>query len=98
MIPLNAKWIDRIVLNVGATGAGRIYWNEANDVSQPLYVLVDASVRFEGRFWGVDFWCRNATNTSYDTFYFESMGNRFVQRGRGVTGGVKVMFNILEGR
>ena len=98
MIPLSTKWIDRIVLNVGATGAGRIYWNEANDISQPLYVLVDATVRFEGRFWGVDFWCRNATNTSYDTFYFESMGNRFVQRGRGVTGGVKVMFNILERR
>lgn len=96
MIPLNTKWLDRIVLNAGISGAGRIYWNEANDISQPMYVLLDASVRFEGKHWGVDFWCRNATNTKYDTFYFESMGNRFVQRGRGVMGGVRVMVNILE--
>ena len=98
MIPLQSRWLNRIVLNVGTTGAGRIYWNEANDVSQPLYLVLDGSVRFEGRWWGVDFWCRNATNTRYDTFYFESMGNRFVQRGRGVTGGVRVMLNILEKR
>lgn len=98
MIPLQTKWLDRIVLNAGISGAGRIYWNEANDVSQPIYLLLDASVRFEGEFWSVDFWCRNATNAKYDTFYFESMGNRFVQRGRGLTGGVKVMFNILERR
>ena len=97
-IPLQTKCIDRIVLNAGVAGAGRIYWNEANDVSQPFYALLDASVRFEGRSWSVDLWCKNATNTPYRTFYFESMGNRFVQRGRGVTGGVKVLIRILENR
>ena len=98
MIPLQTKWIDRIVLNLGVTGAGRIYWNEANDVSQPFYALLDGSVRFEGGGWSVDVWCKNATNTTYNTFYFESMGNRFVQRGRGLTGGVRIMVNILERR
>jgi len=94
-VPFRSRWIDRMVLSVGVTGAGRIYWNEANDVSQPLYALLDASVRFEGQKWAVDFWCKNATNTNYDTFYFESMGNRFLQRGRPVSGGVRVMINIL---
>ena len=94
-VPFVSRWIDRMVLSVGVTGAGRIYWNEANDVSQPFYELLDASVRFEGKIWAVDFWCKNATNTSYNTFYFESMGNRFLQRGRPMSGGVRVVINIL---
>ena len=94
-VPLRSQWIDRMVLSVGVTGAGRIYWNEANDVSQPFYALLEGSVRFEGEKWAVDLWCKNATNTKYNVFYFESMGNRFVQRGRPMTGGVRVMINIL---
>ena len=94
-VPFHSQWIDRMVLSVGATGAGRIYWNEANDVSQPFYALLEGSVRFEGEKWAVDLWCKNATNTKYSVFYFESMGNRFVQRGRPMTGGVRVMINIL---
>lgn len=94
-VPFTSRWIDRMILGIGVTGAGRIYWNEANDVSQPFYALLDASVRFEGKKWAVDLWCKNATNTKYDVFYFESMGNRFLQRGRPMAGGVRVMVNIL---
>jgi len=94
-VPFRSRWIDRMVLSVGVTGAGRIYWNEANDVSQPLYALLDGSVRFEGEKWAVDLWCKNATNTKYNVFYFESMGNRFLQRGRPMAGGVRVIINIL---
>ena len=94
-VPFRTQWIDRMVLGVGVTGAGRIYWNEANDVSQPFYALLEASVRFEGEKWAVDVWCKNATNTRYNVFYFESMGNRFLQRGKPMTGGVRVMINIL---
>ena len=94
-VPFSSNWIDRMVLSAGVTGAGRIYWNEANDASQPFYALLEASVRFEGEKWAVDFWCKNATNTKYNTFYFESMGNRFLQRGRPISGGLRVMINIL---
>jgi outer membrane receptor protein involved in Fe transport len=94
-VPFTSTWIDRMVLGVGVTGAGSIYWNEANDVSQPFYALLEASVRFEGKTWAVDLWCKNATNTKYDVFYFESMGNRFLQRGKPMTGGVRIMVNLL---
>ena len=94
-VPFRSQWIDRMVLSVGVQGAGRIYWNEANDASQPFYALLEGSVRFEGEKWAVDLWCKNATNTKHNLFYFESMGNRFVQRGRPMTGGVRVMINIL---
>ncbi len=94
-VPFHSRWIDRMILSAGVTGAGRIYWNEANDVSQPFYALLEASVRFEGDRWAVDLWCKNATNTKYNVFYFESMGNRFLQRGRPVSGGIRVAVNIL---
>ena len=94
-VPFRSRWIDRMILGVGVTGAGRIYWNEANDLSQPFYALLEASVRFEGKRWSVDVWCKNATNTKYNVFYFESIGNRFLQRGKPMTGGVRVMVNIL---
>ncbi len=95
-VPLNLRWLDALVLNVGCTGAGRIYWNEANDLSQPFYALLDCSVRLESSHWSLDVWAKNATDTHYDTFYFESMGNRFVQRGRPTSVGVRLGFNILE--
>ena len=95
IVPFHSSWIDRMVLGVGVQGAGRIYWNEANDVSQPFYALLETSVRFEGEKWAVDVWCKNATNTKYNLFYFESMGNRFLQRGKPTMGGIRVMINIL---
>ena len=94
-IPLNLPSLDALVLMAGCTGAGRIYWSEANDLWQPFYVLLDCSVRLEGARWSLDLWARNATNTRYDVFYFESMGNRFMQRGRPATVGVRLGVNIL---
>ena len=93
-IPLQLRWMERIVLGVGTTAAGPIYWNEANTLRQPFYALVDGSLRFEHRRWGVDVWVRNAVGTPYSVFYFESMGNRFLQRGKPRSYGVRVMLNF----
>lgn len=94
-VPLKVPHLEALVLNVGCTGAGRIYWNEANDISQPFYALLDGSVRLESQRWSLDLWVKNATDTRYDTFYFESIGNRFVQRGRPTTAGVRLGLNFL---
>ncbi len=32
--------------------------------------------------WSLRLWGENITNTRYDTFYFLSMGNEFMQQGR----------------
>ena len=78
----------------GANGAGRIYWNEANTFSQPFYALLEASIRFEHRHWAVDVWGRNPTDTRYDTFYFMSIGNSFLQQGRPRTFGVSLSITL----
>jgi outer membrane receptor protein involved in Fe transport len=89
-VPLSVSWAERFVVEANCTGAGRIYWNEANDLSQPFYALLGGSLGIEGRRWAVSAWVRNATQTPYDVFYFASMGNRFLQRGRPCTFGARV--------
>ena len=69
-------------------GAGDIYWNEANTLKQNLYVTANLTVGFRAEEWNVKLWCKNLFNTSYDTFYFMSIGNSFVQRSQPRTFGV----------
>lgn len=76
------SWIDAIVFDVGLRGVGDIYWDEANEVRQPFYVLLDAEVRAVCGSCSLALRGDNITRTSYDTFYFVSIGNAFVQRGR----------------
>lgn len=76
-------------------GVGRIYWDEANSVSQPFYLLPSASVTADRGWIELEAWIDNISGTKYDTFFFESIGNKFLQRGKprqfGAT--VRLKFN-----
>jgi hypothetical protein len=39
-------------------------------------------------------WGKNLTGTKYDTFYFKSVGNSFVQRGKPLQTGVFLTVNL----
>ncbi len=78
--PLTFKGITPSV-TATARCAGKIYWNEANTASQPFYCLPGLSLAFEASAWTLRLWVTNLTDTRYDTFYFLSMGNEFVQHG-----------------
>ncbi len=69
------------VADVHLRGAGDIYWDEANTLRQPFYALLGASLALESDRWSARLWAENITSTRYDTFYFSSMGNSFLQRG-----------------
>ncbi len=92
-IPTGTELFGTIVLHGGLRGVGDIYWDEANTVKQPFYTLFDASIRLEHEHCSIDFWGKNLADKRHDLFYFESIGNRFVQRGKpqyfGVTISVK---------
>ena len=83
------KWLDSVSLSVSAEGRGRIWWNDANTLSQPFYTLLNASLLFKWKYMSLQLWARNLTGTEYDVFYFVSMGNAFLQqckpRQMGVT-------------
>ncbi len=68
-------------ISATARCAGEIYWNEANTVRQPFYCLPGLTIGLHATHWTLRLWARNLSNTRYDTFYFLSMGNEFVQHG-----------------
>lgn len=87
-LPTGVAWLGDLVLQTGIRGTGSICWDEANRLEQPFYTLLDASVRLEHPRYGIDLWGRNLTDRAYDLFYFKSVGNEFLQRGRPRTFGI----------
>lgn len=93
-LPTGIAWLGDVVLRAGTRGAGRIWWNERNDRSQPFYALVDASLAVEHPRYGIALWGRNLASADYDLFYFKSIGNEFLQRGKPRTFGITVTIKI----
>ena len=94
-IPTGVRWLGDVVLYGGLNNTGKIYWDEENKESQGAYTLFNASVRIEHARYSLDFWGRNLGDKHYDVFHFESIGNRFVQRGRPQIFGVTLQIHIL---
>ena len=92
--PTGPGWLGDVVVQAGVQGAGPIEWNEENSLREPFYALVNASIRFEHRRWSLGVWGRNLTGTDYNVFYFKSIGNEFVQRGRPRSFGITLTLNI----
>ncbi len=88
---LSAEWTQPFAttafvrsLTVGAdvVGAGRIYWDEANSMSQPFYVTLGAHASVDLPYdITVSVWGKNLTSTHYDTFRYDNMSRRFAQKG-----------------
>ena len=84
------KALQAVSLTLKGDGIGRIWWNEQNDRSQPLYGLLGATLTLEWKYVQLQLWARNLTDTRYDVFYFRSMDNDFLQRGRPREMGIEV--------
>ncbi len=81
--PLRWSWLRGVALTVSTRGVGSIYWNEENTLRQPFYALLDLNATLQlPRQVQLELWGQNVTGTRYATFYFMSMGNSFIQRGR----------------
>lgn len=81
-------------LSATARCAGRIFWDDANTVSQPFYCLPGLTIGFNAEKWNLTLWGTNLSNTRYDVFYFLSMGNAFVQHGFPRRFGATIRFRI----
>lgn len=91
---VEANWLRHITFAAHLSGVGRIWWNEDNSLSQPFYALLGLSATFANDKYSLQLWGENITNTRYDTFYFVSMSNAFLQRGKKPTFGVTLRVNI----
>ena len=79
---LHRKMVDQFTASAQFTGAGKIFWTEKNDISQPFYGLVNAKVGIRKGIVNLNLWSRNITNTDYQAFYFESFNQSFIQKGK----------------
>ena len=83
-----------LVFDLNMRGTGDIYWNESNSLRQPFYALLGAGVTLKSPKWEVQLWGRNLTATRYNTFYFMSIGNEFLQRGTRINAGLTLRIFI----
>ena len=83
-------WLEGIRLNVNYNGAAQIHWNEANSAQEKFYGTLNGRVSFEKGSSSIAFWVRNATNADYTAFYFETMGNKFSQKGKPMQLGIEL--------
>ena len=84
------RWLDSVSLSLSGEGRGRIWWDEANTLSQPFYALLNASVEIKWKYVSLQLWARNLTGTQYDVFYFVSMSNAFLQQGKPRQLGIRI--------
>ncbi len=82
VLDLRKGFVDKILFHAGVRGVGDIYWDESNSVRQNIYFLPDASVTLETERFSFQLWGENLTSTKYDVFYFVSVGNAFLQKGK----------------
>lgn len=77
-----ASLLKSVTVDLNCRGVGEIMWDEANSVKQPFYMLPGASVKLDFSKISLTLWGENLTDTKYNTFYFVSIGNAFLQRGK----------------
>ena len=88
------SWAESLTLGANCAGAGKIYWTEANHVSQDFYATLNGYISLKAKNVQVDLWGRNLTDNEYTTFYFESMGRGYEQRSKPLQVGVDVRLHF----
>ncbi|MEA5004844.1 MAG: TonB-dependent receptor [Rikenellaceae bacterium] len=89
-----SRIFDKVVLHMDVKGFGKIYWNESNTLHQPFYTLLNGSVSIQKGGVSLEAWGKNLTYSNYNTFYFLSMGNSFLQKGKPMQFGVSLKTNF----
>jgi outer membrane receptor protein involved in Fe transport len=80
--------IDKLLISGKYSGVGKIYWTEANDVSQKFYSLLSGRISFEKRGFSLGVWGENLSDSKYTTFYFKTFDKSFGQLGKPIRFGI----------
>ena len=93
-IPAPASFANHLILNIGWSGVGRIYWDEGNTLSQAFYGLTSASITWEKGHYGASIWGKNLFDEKYKAFYFVSMQHPFFSLGKQRQIGITLHYNL----
>ncbi|MDR0710894.1 MAG: TonB-dependent receptor [Prevotellaceae bacterium] len=89
----NRKMLDKLTFSMLYTGAGKIYFTEANEekASQRFYSVLNGKIAAEKGVVRFGIWAKNLLGADYKTFYYESMERSFAQKSRPIQMGVDVV-------
>ncbi len=97
-IPFVRSAVKSLVIGADLTARGRTYWDEANTYSQPFYALLGAHADVTVNRLVFRVWCRNITDTHYNTFAFDSSASGssvyLAQRGAPFQAGLDVRMSF----
>ncbi|WP_290089969.1 TonB-dependent receptor [uncultured Duncaniella sp.] len=93
-MPVRSSMVEAISFCPTLRGTGSIYWDEMNIYRQPFYAELGASIRLEHSRYSLDLWGKNLTDTKFDVFRYESIGNNFFQRGKPLCAGITLRIHI----
>ncbi len=86
--------LSRLTISGGATGAGEIYWDDANEYKQDFYTLLNFKVSAElNHKCTVELWGKNITNTEYVSYMFTYV-NQYAQRGKPLSIGCSLIYKF----
>ncbi|MDR1022459.1 MAG: TonB-dependent receptor [Prevotellaceae bacterium] len=93
---LNRKALDRLTIAMLYTGAGKIYFTEANEekASQSFYSVLNGKIFAEKGMVRFGIWAKNLLGADYKTFYYESMERSFAQKSRPLQIGGEVVIKF----
>lgn len=77
--PRASCWIDSATIALQYNGIGRLYWNDSNANYQDFYSTLNARFSVTKNIVTFALWCKNITSSHYSAFYFEALGNSYVQ-------------------
>lgn len=84
-IDFSSSFLHSLTVGVNMSAQGRTYWDEANSYSQPFYAVLGARVTAAMKKASVSVWCKNMTDTNFNTFAISSSATGeklcFAQRG-----------------
>ena len=93
-VDLPWNWFPTLEIAADVSANGPIYWNEENSVRQNFYAQLGLSATLLNDKFSISLWGKNLTATKFDTFYFVSMGNEFLQNGKPLRFGVTLRMNL----
>ncbi|MBN1119418.1 MAG: TonB-dependent receptor plug domain-containing protein [Bacteroidales bacterium] len=88
------SFIDKVACNITFNQQGELYWNLENNYKEERYGLLNAKISFIRKSIQLDFWGRNLTNTDYNSFLFEALGNTYAQTRKPLHLGMNFSINF----
>lgn len=86
--------IDRISFDMNYSGVGKVYWDEANTMSQGYYGTFNATLGLEKGIFSVNVWGKNIFDREYNTFVFETGKQYFGQMGKPARWGASLTVKL----